>query len=49
MYPRRTNIHDISKHSATFFGPPNEPNPQIIYKIGDYNPQIHSKFGELEK
>lgn len=60
MYPRRTNIQDISKHSATFFGPLNEPNPkihseigdynpQIIYKIGDYNPQIHSKFGELEK
>ena len=60
MCPRRANIHHISKHSATFFGPLNEPNPQIhseigdynpqiIYKIGDYNPQIHSKFGELEK
>ena len=24
MCPRRTNIHDISKHSATFFGPPIE-------------------------
>ena len=60
MCPRRANIHHISKHSATFFGPLNDPNPQIhseigdynpqiIYKIGDYNPQIHSKFGELEK